>query len=282
MDSKGIFVTDKPRDPNVARHIAYYYFHKSDDSNFQNKFFFYPNYKHALTVYKNADTHLSEQGSEILPSTDERFTVFYAVNTNKNLSVSLNGVFDKIGIVFNPIGINHFLNVPLSDVFTPFISELSVFGKDFEELLQRVFSESDTDLKIDLLDNFFKQRLVAFDEPILKKAVAEILNSNGAIRVEELSHLLNVNRKTLLRLFKKHMCCSVEEYKKLVMFRNALNFSQQGDGLLSLTDVALYNLYYDQAHFIKQFKSITKLSPKTLLSKITKLGNQEVYWHFDD
>ena len=66
------------------------------------------------------------------------------------------------------------------------------------------------------------------------------------------------------------------------MFRNALNFSQQKDGLLSLTDVALYNLYYDQAHFIKQFKSITKLSPKTLLSKITKLGNQEVYWNFDE
>lgn len=281
MDSKGIFVTDKPRDPNVARHIAYYYFHKSDDAAFQNKFIFYPNYKHALTVYKNSDTLLNGHGSEISASKEEKFTIFYTVNIDKNLNVSLNGAFDKIGIVFNPMGINHFIDVPLSDIFTPFVAELSVFGTAFEEILLKVYQETDAELKIDLLDNFFKQRLIAFDEPILKRAVAEILNSNGAIRVEELSDLLNVNRKTLLRLFKKHLCCSVEEYKKLVMFRNALNFSQQGE-LLSLTDVALYNLYYDQAHFIKQFKSITKLSPKTLLSKITKLGNQEVYWNFDD
>jgi len=117
---------------------------------------------------------------------------------------------------------------------------------------------------------------------VVKKAMTEILNSNGSVKVEELSDTLGVNRKTLLRLFKKHLCSSVEEYKKLVMFRNALNYSQQMGEDASLTDVALYSLYYDQAHYIKHFKSVTKQSPKTLLSKLTKLGNQEVYWNFED
>ena len=110
-----------------------------------------------------------------------------------------------------------------------------------------------------------------------------ILNSNGSIRVEELSEELGANRKTLLRLFKKHLCCSVEEYKKLVMFRNALNYAQKAGENTTLTDVALYSLYYDQAHYIKHFKSVTGQSPKALLSKLTDLGShEEVYWNFGD
>ena len=76
---------------------------------------------------------------------------------------------------------------------------------------------------------------------------------------------------------------SVEEYKKLVMFRNALNYAQKAGEDTTLTDVALYSLYYDQAHYIKHFKAITKQSPKALLSKLTDLGShEEVYWNFED
>ena len=128
---------------------------------------------------------------------------------------------------------------------------------------------------------FFASRYCTFDDPVVKKALQEILNSNGSIRVEELSDATGVNRKTLLRMFNKHLCCSVEEYKKMVMFRNALNYSQESNEH-SLTDVALYSLYYDQAHFIKHFKSVTQQSPKVLLSKLTKLGTQETYWNFEE
>jgi len=282
LDTKGNFISIKPNDPHIAKYIAYYYFHKSDDPDFHKKFFFYPNYKHALTVYRNSDAKLNDHGSSVNPSDSEKLQIFYAVNTNKNLSVTLNGVFDKIGVVFNPLGLNHFIDKPLCEIFQPLLDDFFHFGESFEKVVQNVYNESDVNEKTNLLDGFFQKRWIAFDEPVLKKAVKELLNSNGAIRVEELSEMLQVNRKTLLRLFKKHLCCSVEEYKKLVMFRNALNYSQQKNGLLSLTDIALFNLYYDQAHFIKQFKSITKLSPKTLLSKITQLGNQELYWNFDD
>jgi transcriptional regulator GlxA family with amidase domain len=110
----------------------------------------------------------------------------------------------------------------------------------------------------------------------------ELLKSNGAVRVEELSDLLEVNRKTLLRLFRKHLCCSVEEYRKLVMFRNALNYAQQAGADASLTDVALYSLYYDQAHYIKHFRQITKQSPKALLSKLASFGGQQTYWYFEE
>lgn len=283
MDSKGNFITAKPKDALVAKYIAYYYFHVSEDASFSKKFFFYPNYKHALTIYKGSYTELSEEGSLIVPADDHRISCFYSINIDKAIKVELNGCFNKIGIVFNPLGLNHFIKQPLYEICDTSIKVFDHFEDTFYKALKDIYNQTDTDTKVALLDTLFSTQYTGFSEPILKSAVAEILNSNGSVRVEELSDTLHVSRKTLLRLFKKHLSCTVEEYKKLVMFRNALNYSQQQGEEASLTDVALYNLYYDQAHFIKHFKSVTKLPPKVLLSNLTKLGNQEVvYWHFED
>src|SRR5690606_18865319 len=119
-----------------------------------------------------------------------------------------------------------------------------------------------------------------FEEKQLQKAIKEIVLSNGTIKVDELEKLTSVSRKTLLRLFKKHTLSSIEDYKKMVMFRNSLNYALQNKELSNLTDVALFNMYYDQSHFIKHFKSITKETPKTLLPKISQIGNEDLYWHF--
>lgn len=282
LDSKGNFITIKPKNDVVGRYIDYYYFHVSDDENFSKKFFFYPNYKHAITIYKGSDVSLTGDGSLVVPSIGNSISSFYSINTEKNFKVELHGIFNKIGVVFNPLGLNNFLKEPLGDFFDRSINILNCFGNDYMETLEQVYDEPDAEQKGKLLDSFFSNNFIGFNEPVVKRGVQEILNSNGSIKVEELSDLLSVNRKTLLRLFKKHLCCSIEEYKKMVMFRNALNYSQQAGEDTTLTDVALYSLYYDQAHFIKHFKSVTTQSPKTLLSKLTKLGSQETYWHFED
>lgn len=282
MHSTGNFITVKPKNELVAKYIDYYYFHVSDDASFHKKFFFYPNYKHAITVYKGSEVSLTDEGSLVVPSDDDRILSFYSINTDQNFKVELNGIFDKIGVVLNPLGLNHFLKEPLSNFFDRSMNELKCFGEPFTDAMQQVYAESEVESKAVLLDAFFSAHFTDFDEPLVKRAVQEILLSNGSVKVEELSERLKVNRKTLLRLFNKHLCCSVEEYKKMVMFRNALNYSQAMGEETSLTDVALYNLYYDQAHYIKHFKSVTNQSPKTLLSKLTKLGSQETYWFFEE
>lgn len=276
------FITVKPANDLVSQYIGYYYFHKSGDDDFSQRFFFYPNYKHAITVYRGSDVALTNEGSTVTPASHRDVRSLYSINTDRNFKVSLNGRFEKMGIVFNPLGLNHFIAAPLSDVYERETWDFDYFGDDFTTLSHKVFDEPDPARKAALLDAFFSEKYCGFNEPVVKKAMQELLVTNGSARVEELSEELQVNRKTLFRLFRKHLCCSVVEYKKLVMFRNALNYAQQAGVDASLTDVALYSLYYDQAHYIKHFKQITRQSPKALLSKLTSLGNQQTYWHFEE
>ncbi len=277
-----IFITAKPTSDKISRYISYYYFHKSEDKDYQKNYIFYPNYKHALTVYKDSEVVLSDVESVIKPSNEPSIQSLYAVNNEKNIKVSIKGVFDKIGIVFNPLGINHFLEQPLQEILTSDIGVFSNFGDEFNTVLSQVYLENQIEKKVTLLDGFFEKKLCAFEEPLLKKAIGEIIISNGGIKVSELSEKLNVNRKTLLRLFYKHTLMSVEEYRKMVMFRQAFNYFQQNKATTNLTEVALFSMYYDQAHFIKHFKSITKETPNTLLSKVSHLGLEDTYWYFED
>lgn len=282
MGKNDNFITEKPKSEKINRYISYYYFHTSDDENYNKSFVFYPNYKHALTIYKNSEVSLTTTSSSVTPSEKITIQPLYTVNKEKNLKVSISGRFDKIGIVFNPLGINFFIDKPLSEILTSDFDFFPYFGGEFTRLLAQVFDETGLHRKAVLLDEFFEKRFADFNEPVLKKSIKEIISTNGAIKVTELSEQLNVNRKTLLRLFKKHTNMSVEEFRKMVMFRQALNYFHKNKETTNLTDVALFSMYYDQAHFIKHFKSITKETPTTLLSKISHLGEEDTYWYFEN
>lgn len=234
-----------------------------------------------MTAYKNASVQLDGDCSLVRPDTGIPYTTLYTVNKNKSIKVAIEGPFHKVGVVFNPLGINHFFDSPLSSFFKQEKGEFPFFGSSFYSCLETVFREVTIENKVSQLDQFFESALIPFDETVLKKAVGAIILSNGSLKVEELSDTLQVNRKTLLRLFQKHVLMSVEDYRKMVMFRQAMNYYQEHKSQSNLTEVALFSMYYDQAHFIKHFKSVTKETPSSLLTKVAQVGTEDTYWYFE-
>lgn len=280
---KGIaLITLKPQNEQLKKLVAYYYFHTSDKKQHFESFYFYPNYLHALTIYKGNEILLgTENKSAIITESNdkEKLTVIYTINLKDKCHVEMNGVFNKIGIVFYPLGINHFTEKPLNELLTQQIQEVSL-NPSFYEMLSQLTDDLSADKKLKIVENALLSIIEPFQEIELQKAIKEIIKSNGAIKISELEQLTGKNRKTLLRLFKKHTLTTIEEYKKMVMFRNSLNYAIKHKELANLTDVALYNMYYDQSHFIKHFKSITNETPKTLLPKIKQIDNEDLYWYF--
>lgn len=150
--NKNIFITAKPVSQKISKYISYYYFDRSNDENYQRKFIFYPNYKHALTAYKSSKVVLAENKSSVSPIDTNQINSFYSINKNKNIKVSIEGRYDKIGIVFNPLGINHFLIEPLQDIFPFDIDFFTYFGAALNQTLEEVFISTNIDKKVFLLD----------------------------------------------------------------------------------------------------------------------------------
>ncbi|MCP1997379.1 helix-turn-helix domain-containing protein [Flavobacterium sp. HSC-61S13] len=282
MEKNNYLITRKPTNELLKKHIAYYYFHASSNEMHRESFYFYPNYLHALTIYKGNDIVITSDklNSQVRTSSDEnKTTLLYTINVNNKIQVDIQGAFYKIGVVFYPMGINHFIDKPLNQWINQSFQEVAL-NEIFNSKIASLNKALAVHEQLEILETALLAVYRPFQENTLQKAIKEIILSNGTIKVEELEPLTAVSRKTLLRLFKKHSCTTIEEYKRVVMFRNSLNYALQHKELVNLTDVALYSMYYDQSHFIKHFKSITEESPKTLLPKIIQIGNEDLYWHF--
>lgn len=273
------FISLPPKDKLVKKYISYYYFHKSSNDDFQQDFIYYPHYCNAITIYKDARVAWDDWRS-FATSGPTPLTTLYSRNYDRCIQVSLRGHIDKIGIVFKPLGLNHFVSSPLSLLSTQVVTAFSHFGAAFESSLNRVYMLKSNDEKIGLLDRFFVNHYTSFSEIRLEKAIEQILKTNGAIECQQLAEDLSCSRKTLLRLFKKHLICTPSVFKSLVRFRNTLNYYQEQYKKPSLTQLAYEHQYYDQADFIRHFKAVTGETPKLLFSKIKNLGSQDTYWTF--
>ena len=189
----------------------------------------------------------------------------------------MQGTFHKLSIVFHPLGINHFLEPPLSQLAEDHFSFFDYFGSEFDVLLDQVFAVDQLEAKRDLLDDFFIKKYVGFSEDRLSFAVQEILDNEASVSIQSLADTLQISRKTLLRLFKKHLAISPTDYKSIVKFRKALIAYQNKKNRPSLADLAYTVDYYDQSDLNFHFKQKTGQTPQELF-KILKTIEKGLFW----
>ncbi|OJJ13879.1 hypothetical protein BKI52_45205 [marine bacterium AO1-C] len=274
------FITHKPINPTLAPYISYYYFHSAEDCHLQKRFTYYPGFKNALTIYKHATVKFAPHYSQVVPGSTSNYVFIYSGMQPHPRTADMVAPFDKIGIVFNGLGINHFILSPL-DKISPHPIEKSFhhFGNEFTACCRAVYAEDDITTKVALLDHFFTSQLIGFQNYTLLKGIETIHQSTQKLSVSDLAEQLNIHRKTLLRLFQKHLVCSVKDYLDIVQFRKSLDdyflFTQQK---ISLTELALKNDYYDQSQFIHHFQRLAGINPKTFFHSVQQVGQEATFW----
>lgn len=275
--SNAKFLTYNPRHPALAGLVAYYYVHFSDDEHHDSRFEYYPHYRNAVTAYLDTELRFDDFGSETAPLNGKSFTPLYTRNYSHSITVHLQGRFRKIGIAFEPLGVNHFLDESLCNVAPRTVNPLSGFGSDFEPVVRAVLKDPEAD-PVWVLDDFMLGRFTGFQCPTLKRAVRILIENEGESSVDALASELRINRKTLLRHFRKHLCCTVEDYRKLIRFRNALNDYREQTEQMTFTELAHKHSYYDQPAFIRHFKLVTGLTPRAFFAGLRHYGANDTYW----
>ncbi len=266
----------KPKSKHLQQFIKGYYTHTSDDPDFQTQIAFYQNITSCISIYE--DTQLSFEGEKVIQTHTEGngMSAYLVVKVNKCQEVEFRGPLNRLAIVFYPLGLNYFIRCPLSELVTGRYCPFYYFDKAFESLIPRLYATGLMEEKRDMLDDFLNHQFQDFKEKRLIEAVYQIIHQDTNIKVEALAKQLNMSRRTLLRLFKKHLYYSVEEYCSIVKFRKSLLHYQSQDKI-KLTEIALESDYYDQADFNHQFKYRTGMPPKALFSKL-EIMDDVLFW----
>jgi len=183
----------------------------------------------------------------------------------------------KIGIFsvrFHPNGFLPFATIPIREMENTAVSLEKLFGQNGQEIEQQILATSSTTEKIELIETFLLNRLTDNEtiDRIVKSTVETILTANGQLTVDELSKQTNINRRQLERKFSSAIGLSPKQLSKTIRLQATLKMLLNKK-FTSLTALAYENEYYDQAHFIKDFKELTGFTPKEFYGNNLKMSS---------
>lgn len=183
----------------------------------------------------------------------------------------------KIGIFsvrFHPSGFLPFATMQLKEIENKAVSLEKMFGKDGHEIEQNILNATSTLERIKLIETFLLNRLTDIEtvDRVVKSTIETILTANGQLSVAEISKHANVNRRQLERKFSSTIGLSPKQLSKTIRLQATLRMLLNKK-FTSLTALAYENEYYDQAHFIKDFKELTGFTPKEFYGDKLKMSS---------
>ncbi|WP_316802424.1 helix-turn-helix transcriptional regulator [Pedobacter nototheniae] len=278
------FVIIKPECEILKNYVQYFLFFKKTDNNTIN-YTTFPNNNLCLAIYKqNKINYINSvnQNNCTITSGKRNFTSKFYGFHKMPFQVEINSFLDQICIVFYPSALRAFTfegyeNLMKSDqIFEEIFAEKNHFA------LEEIFECEDFTKRARQLESLLLKKLRTDNIPLkLKEAFCFIeKNSNNQfLSIEMLSKHLDISDTTLFRLFKNHLGQNPKSYLKTIRFRNVL--TEVIDHKNSLTEIAYLNEYYDQAHFIKDFKKFSGLSPKGLIKHVSVQQN-DLAWIYNE
>ena len=177
------------------------------------------------------------------------------------------GYVNTFAIRFYPYGFANFVTEPIKSLInkeTPL--ELLFEEKLAKELAQKIIQAKDVKERIEIIENFLLIKLnnKKTIDNIVKQTVDALLSSNGTESITTILKEDLSKRRQLERNFKKQIGVSPKQLGKVIRLQTALKMLLNEEGE-SLTNIAYESEYYDQAHFIKDFKEFTGINPKEFL-----------------
>lgn len=270
----------KPENIVLKQYVDYFLFlQKNDDVPVQYSTF--PNNNLCLAIYRH--NYVNYQCDEkvnycVIKAGRQEFTSRIYGFHNMPFQVDIQQKLDQICVIFHPAALKAFTLVDFDEIRHSDQVFEQLFQPKNKNFLEQLFDEPDPTeqarkLESLLLDELEENRISKIQEALYHLSIAQLNDPN--ISVNMLCQKLGISDTTLFRLFKTSLGQNPQKYLKTVRFRNSLrDLMHTAD---PLTTVALRHHYYDQAHFIKDFKTFTGYSPKKLL-KAVSLQQQSLAW----
>ena len=171
------------------------------------------------------------------------------------IRISQHGLVDIAGVRFRLGGLGTFVRSPLAALTGRTPDADDVFGPDAVALERALKGTPDLDAKASLLDDFLMSRLEAGGR-YLRFAAA----LSGIERGEH-PPLTATERRDRARLFGRYLGIAPQTMRRIVRFQGALR-QLMTDPECSLAELATQTGYFDQAHFIREFRQMTGGVPR--------------------
>ncbi|EOQ96220.1 DNA-binding helix-turn-helix protein [Leptospira wolbachii serovar Codice str. CDC] len=186
--------------------------------------------------------------------------------TKGRFSTLLEGKGSVFGIKFRPGGFYPFFQkniAVLTDKTIP-ISELT--KEEILPLEKEIFQKEDEESRIKIVETWLENILPERDPKILfiNTIIDRIKDDRSIQSVEQITKLYSIQLRSLQRLFQEYVGVSPKWVIQRFRIQEVAERIEK-EKTIPYAEMALELGYYDQAHFIKDFKNTIGLSPEEYL-----------------
>jgi AraC-like DNA-binding protein len=169
----------------------------------------------------------------------------------------------RSGIVlaqFRPTGAARFFAAPLHELFGATVPLDDLLPRaEVQRLADRMASQPDSAHRVAVLEQYLAARLTGSAlDPIAQAAAAAIVGAHGSLRISDLARRLGISQDPLEKRFRRAVGASPKQLASIVRVKRAIELGKTGR---SWARVAHDTGYYDQSHFIREFRAITGEAP---------------------
>ncbi len=169
----------------------------------------------------------------------------------------------SILVYFTTTGLSHFTTCPANELFNQSISLQEVFDKSCTSEAEEKLSLATSDAqRIRIVERFLLSQLKNIDrDKMVIEAVRRIYQQKGNVRIKQLSTELYISQSPFEKRFRKIVGTSPKKFADIVRFNTVLHDLNTPRSLL---DICYDHHFFDQAHFINDFKKYTGSTPEEL------------------
>jgi YesN/AraC family two-component response regulator len=272
----------KPESSLLKEYIEFFYVLTRTKDEKDEMYLTFPNRFVYVAINPQSESVIEKHKISIRFNKNRRFSSKLNAKYVKPLCIEYTGEINEINIAFKPLGINAFLENDLEFYNEESVTNLNFIPyHDFEETMLDMLSKPEDEEKIKALETYLISKYKGFKHPFLKSVINEIMNQDSEnMSLQEIAEKHNISHKTLIAQFKKHVCKTPSDFRKIIRFRNAMSRKNTDNSTDNLTDITYALNYFDQSHMVKDFKALTGFTPKEFFKNLTSMEKSHINWIF--
>ena len=190
----------------------------------------------------------------------------------KNYALHISSDIGVVGIVFRPTALFKILGLPMFGLTNERIAFTELF--DPNEIERKIEDASSHQEKINLVQHFIYDRLASglHGTSEIEYAANFIYESRGQCRIPDLIGNAYMSRRKFERKFMEEVGISPKAYARIRRFGYTC-LLMAGNREADMMSVLHECGYYDQSHFIKDFKYFSGRTPGSYLKTNEELAN---------
>lgn len=184
-----------------------------------------------------------------------------------------------LGIHFKPGGAFPFLKLPVDELQNTHLSLESLWGNSASELCDRLFNARSLADRFRILEESLTARLASRSlHPAVAIGLREFQRVPLDAAISEVAELVGLCTRRFIRLFRDQVGLTPKLHCRLRRFQTALHLMRR-QRHVDWTHLAMACGYYDQPHFINEFRTFSGLNPTEYLQQQGEHVNHVVIRH---